>query len=166
MSSLQDGQSESSKALFSSSSIADEENAPLLSGPSTGRTRITKRHSTRALFSEDFDRSRGRYSQYHSSDESHFFNFLMEKVKETRLAHWVDKLAVESEPGLTNAQLMLNNHDLKPGKKKFPSRKTKTDNLQLNHSVDNGELGISWASGLQIRLMLVFLIHRAYLDIY
>lgn len=44
----------------------------------------------------------------------------MEKVKETRLAHLVDKLAVESEPGLTNAQLMLNNHDLKPGKKKGP----------------------------------------------
>jgi NCS1 family nucleobase:cation symporter-1 len=25
------------------------------------------------------------------------------------------KLAVTSEPGLTNAQLMLTNHDLKPG---------------------------------------------------
>jgi cytosine/uracil/thiamine/allantoin permease len=38
----------------------------------------------------------------------------MEKVKSTKLAHFVDKLAVKSEPGLTNAQLMLNNHDLKP----------------------------------------------------
>lgn len=28
----------------------------------------------------------------------------------------VDKLAVESEPGLTNAQLLLTNHDLKPGR--------------------------------------------------
>jgi hypothetical protein len=27
---------------------------------------------------------------------------------------WARKLAVESEPGLTNAQLMLTNHDLKP----------------------------------------------------
>ena len=26
------------------------------------------------------------------------------------------KLAVESEPGLTNAQLLLTNHDLKPGR--------------------------------------------------
>ncbi|EHL03510.1 putative Uncharacterized permease C29B12.14c [Glarea lozoyensis 74030] len=33
----------------------------------------------------------------------------MEKVKNTKLAYYVDKLAVESEPGLTNAQLMLNN---------------------------------------------------------
>jgi hypothetical protein len=33
----------------------------------------------------------------------------MEKVKHTKLAYYVDKLAVESEPGLTNAQLMLNN---------------------------------------------------------
>lgn len=32
-----------------------------------------------------------------------------EKVKA-----WARKLAVESEPGLTNAQLMLTNHDLKP----------------------------------------------------
>ena len=39
----------------------------------------------------------------------------MEKVKSTKFAHFVDKLAVESEPGLTNSQLMLNNHDLKPG---------------------------------------------------
>lgn len=27
---------------------------------------------------------------------------------------WARKLAVEAEPGLTNAQLMLTNHDLKP----------------------------------------------------
>jgi NCS1 family nucleobase:cation symporter-1 len=39
----------------------------------------------------------------------------MEKVKSNRIAYFVEKLAVESEPGLTNAQLMLNNHDLKPG---------------------------------------------------
>lgn len=39
----------------------------------------------------------------------------MEKVKSTKLAHFVDKIAVDSEPGLTNAQLMLNNYDLKPG---------------------------------------------------
>ena len=40
----------------------------------------------------------------------------MEKVKHTKVARFVDKLAVSSEPGLTNAQLMLTNHDLKPGK--------------------------------------------------
>ena len=39
----------------------------------------------------------------------------MEKVKHTKVARLVDKLAVSSEPGLTNAQLMLTNHDLKPG---------------------------------------------------
>ncbi|TAQ90921.1 hypothetical protein B7494_g811 [Chlorociboria aeruginascens] len=38
----------------------------------------------------------------------------MEKVKSTMLSHYAEKLAVESEPGLTNVQLMLNNHDLKP----------------------------------------------------
>ncbi|KAK7403979.1 uracil permease [Neonectria punicea] len=34
-----------------------------------------------------------------------------------RLRTWADKLAVESEPGLTKAQLMLTNHDLKPVEK-------------------------------------------------
>ncbi len=40
---------------------------------------------------------------------------MMEKVKKSRVAYYVDKLAVTSEPGLTNAQLMLTNFDLKPG---------------------------------------------------
>jgi len=31
----------------------------------------------------------------------------MEKLKASKIAHWSDKLAVESEPGLTTAQLML-----------------------------------------------------------
>jgi NCS1 family nucleobase:cation symporter-1 len=38
----------------------------------------------------------------------------MEKVKNSKVAYWADKLAVESEPNLTTAQLMLFNHDLKP----------------------------------------------------
>jgi len=38
----------------------------------------------------------------------------MEKVRNSKFAHFIDKLAVESEPGLTTAQLMLANEDLKP----------------------------------------------------
>jgi hypothetical protein len=38
----------------------------------------------------------------------------MERVKRSKLAHYANKLAVESEPNLTTAQLMLYNHDLKP----------------------------------------------------
>jgi hypothetical protein len=38
----------------------------------------------------------------------------MERVKNSKVAYWADKLAVESEPNLTTAQLMLFNHDLKP----------------------------------------------------
>ncbi|KAF2468868.1 uracil permease [Lindgomyces ingoldianus] len=38
----------------------------------------------------------------------------MEKVKDSKVAYYANKLAVESEPGLTTAQLMLFNHDLKP----------------------------------------------------
>ncbi|KAK0391386.1 hypothetical protein NLU13_0886 [Sarocladium strictum] len=32
----------------------------------------------------------------------------------SRVTRWANKLAVEAEPGLTNTQLMLTNHDLKP----------------------------------------------------
>ncbi|KAK4186427.1 permease for cytosine/purines, uracil, thiamine, allantoin-domain-containing protein [Podospora australis] len=38
----------------------------------------------------------------------------MEPEKRGGFKRWADKLAVESEPGLTTAQLMLTNHDLKP----------------------------------------------------
>jgi NCS1 family nucleobase:cation symporter-1 len=38
----------------------------------------------------------------------------MERVKRSKVARWSSKLAVESEPNLTTAQLMLFNHDLKP----------------------------------------------------
>ncbi|KAF2011225.1 uracil permease [Aaosphaeria arxii CBS 175.79] len=38
----------------------------------------------------------------------------MEKVKNGKLAHYANKLAVEGEEGLTSTQLMLFNHDLKP----------------------------------------------------
>ncbi|KAH7139115.1 uracil permease [Dendryphion nanum] len=38
----------------------------------------------------------------------------MEKVRNSKVAYYANKLAVESEPGLTATQLMLYNHDLKP----------------------------------------------------
>jgi NCS1 family nucleobase:cation symporter-1 len=38
----------------------------------------------------------------------------MQKAKSSKIAHWSSKLAVESEPNLTTAQLMLLNYDLKP----------------------------------------------------
>ena len=40
---------------------------------------------------------------------------IMEKIRRSKVSQLVDKLAVTSEPGLTNAQLMLTNYDLKPG---------------------------------------------------
>ena len=38
----------------------------------------------------------------------------MEKARSSKFAYYMDKLQVESEPGLTMAQQMLANHDLKP----------------------------------------------------
>ena len=110
-----------SKISSDSKNHADPESAPLLSaGPSTEFQR-RRRHTNNSLgsafglTSDEIERRVGESQQiYHSSDESYIFDFIMEKVKSTKFAHFVEKLAVESEPGLTNAQLMLNNHDLKP----------------------------------------------------
>ncbi|KAI1405247.1 permease for cytosine/purines, uracil, thiamine, allantoin-domain-containing protein [Hypoxylon fuscum] len=38
----------------------------------------------------------------------------MERLYDSRLNRWVDKVAVDNEDGLTTAQLMLTNNDLKP----------------------------------------------------
>jgi NCS1 family nucleobase:cation symporter-1 len=38
----------------------------------------------------------------------------MDKFEETRVGHFMDKLAVKTEPGMTNTRLMLINFDLKP----------------------------------------------------
>lgn len=38
----------------------------------------------------------------------------MEITRRSRAARFLDKIAVESEPGLTHTQLMLANEDLKP----------------------------------------------------
>ncbi|RFU31857.1 hypothetical protein B7463_g4480, partial [Scytalidium lignicola] len=85
---------------------SEGETEPLISGPSTPRRRVSHHRNS------DLDTS--SLVAHHSSDESYFFDFIMEKIKATKFARLVDKLAVESEPGLTNAQLMLYNHDLKP----------------------------------------------------
>ncbi|KAG9236402.1 permease for cytosine/purines, uracil, thiamine, allantoin-domain-containing protein [Amylocarpus encephaloides] len=93
----------------------DHECTPLLAGPSR-LLQPSRRHSTRASVDAGPGpiNPEGSPPTFHSSDEPDLVDFIMEKVKNTKLAYYVDKLAVESEPGLTNAQLMLNNHDLKP----------------------------------------------------
>ncbi|TVY50595.1 Uracil permease [Lachnellula cervina] len=102
-------ESSSSRGRRNSDSGSDSEDAPLLdfAGPSGAFRRHRQTGSSSLTIQAD-------HTTYHSSDKPYFLNFIMEKVKATRLAHYVDKLAVESEPGLTNSQLMLNNHDLKP----------------------------------------------------
>ncbi|KAI7096784.1 hypothetical protein KC352_g38736, partial [Hortaea werneckii] len=38
----------------------------------------------------------------------------MERLQRSKLGRILDRFAVESDPGLSNAQLMLTNEDLKP----------------------------------------------------
>jgi hypothetical protein len=157
--------STSPRGQFCKGSLKSEEAAestPLLArfaGPSSAFGRI-RRKSSSTLDPAFVDRfalnfRTGREEApilYHSSDEPHFLNFIMEKVKSSKIAHWAGKLAVESEPGLTNAQLMLHNHDLKPGKYLAGEyRKVDTNQtLQLSQNAVSGVLGISWVSGLLI----------------
>ncbi|KAI9055818.1 hypothetical protein LZ554_000758 [Drepanopeziza brunnea f. sp. 'monogermtubi'] len=103
----------SSRAGSPKCSFSDE-NEPLLSG-SGPPSRDFRRHPTTLDGASSSVIERLEYVTHHSSDEPPFIDFLLEKVKEWRLAYWADKIAVESEEeGLTNAQLMLHSHDLKP----------------------------------------------------
>ena len=52
---------------------------------------------------------------YQPGKNSNHIAAIMEKIRESKVARIANKLAVTSEPGLTNAQLMLTNFDLKPG---------------------------------------------------
>lgn len=36
------------------------------------------------------------------------------RARKSKVAHYAERFAIESEPGLTTAQLMLYNHDLAP----------------------------------------------------
>ncbi|KAL9612019.1 MAG: hypothetical protein Q9167_003385, partial [Letrouitia subvulpina] len=53
-------------------------------------------------------------SSHISSNLSGHLAQAMERLKRSKVRYYADKLAVDAEPGLTNAQLMLTNHDLKP----------------------------------------------------
>lgn len=48
------------------------------------------------------------------SSYRHYSSLIMEKVRDSKVSRKLNRLAVPSPPGLTNAQLMLQNEDLKP----------------------------------------------------
>ena len=67
-------------------------------------------------------------------------------MSKSKASRFLEKIAVESEPGLTTSQLMLVNHDLKPGKYsinlQLKLRDTYSLVTQSSPNVDNGVLGI------------------------
>ena len=90
----------SSQELQPTEHTCDEEDEPLLRDPSS-RTRLGFEKHKRASVSGRQCRSRNRSA--------------MEKINDSKVGVFLKKLEVDAEPGLTNAQLMLTNHDLKPG---------------------------------------------------
>ena len=81
------------------------ESEPLLADSSTGSSWNFTGHSS-ALPSSSSSRHTPKYS---------YFLAAMEKISNSKVGRFAKKLEVENEDGLTNAQLMLTNHDLKPG---------------------------------------------------
>jgi len=67
------------------------------------------------LYTPPRTRSPAALRDYNLSHENpSLLSLVMEKVKSAKLVYWADQLATSSEPGLSNAQLMLTNEDLKP----------------------------------------------------
>jgi hypothetical protein len=67
------------------------------------------------LYTPPRTRSPAALRDYNPSYENpSLLSVVMEKVKSSRLVYWADKLATTSEPGLSSAELMLTNEDLKP----------------------------------------------------
>ena len=80
------------------------ESEPLLAGSSTGSSLDFTRHSS--ALSSSSSRHTPRYS---------YLLAVMEKLSDSKIGRFAKKLEVDNEDGLTNAQLMLTNNDLKPG---------------------------------------------------
>lgn len=90
-----------------------QERQPLIPTSSSSSS-STPRHSCGGIYQASSSRPYIPRPAFAPADEDSVFDFIMEKVRDTKVGHYLDKLAVESEPGLTTAQLMLFNHDLKP----------------------------------------------------
>ena len=104
---------------------------PEYASSSSARDQLYPEHETEPLIHQDPDPSpsdptaRLRTSSEHLNaslaprprqlQKLRYIVAVMEKLENSRLAYFANKIAVKSEPGLTNAQLMLHNFDLKPG---------------------------------------------------
>jgi hypothetical protein len=94
----------------------EREQEPLIASSSSSSPRPSRTlHDRHRYHSSGSVRNSTHFSRsYHSQDEDSCLDIIMEKIKYSKVARFIDKFAVESEPGLTNTQLMLTNHDLKP----------------------------------------------------
>ena len=97
------------------SALLEEE--PLLRRDPDNPTSPPSKRSLRDLGQRSGALNSHTSSRHHrqTSRSSNHITAIMEKIRESKVARIANKLAVTSEPGLTNAQLMLTNFDLKPG---------------------------------------------------
>ena len=111
------GESSDATAIDDEFATVEEEEPFLSQDPSSPTPTPIRNLSSRGQRLEPSNLSRHtstrrKYSRHRPASR---ITAIMEKIRGSKVARIVDKLAVSSEPGLTNAQLMLTNFDLKPG---------------------------------------------------
>lgn len=78
----------------------------------------------------------------------------MESLRRVKLRRVLDSLAVPSEPGLTNAQLMLTNHDLKPGEYNATWKEFGGNEALIDSICDDSGTGAPSMGSLEFRRIL------------
>lgn len=108
--------SDSPRASVDSPRSTHREREPLIASPSTCSTppHVHRCTSINRLLSRTKLRLSNPGNCHQPDEHDEFYDFSMEKASTSKARHFLDRIAVEAEPGLTNAQLMLTNHDLKP----------------------------------------------------
>ncbi|KAF2835408.1 hypothetical protein M501DRAFT_999167 [Patellaria atrata CBS 101060] len=94
-----------------------QEREPLISGSSSSSAtpRPWRHHDQVTPQSSERLISRRSASSLRSKSRVPYpFPLVMEKFAHSKVGHWANKLATNSEPGLSNAQLLLTNDDLAP----------------------------------------------------
>lgn len=90
--------------------VAGQERQPLIQRSSFSSSSSTpSRHSLRGTNSgANHISGQNRSNKLKDDEDSSFLvDFIMEKLKDSKIAHFANKIAVDHEPGLTTTQLMV-----------------------------------------------------------
>ena len=105
-------------SFYSLRTVDDGEDEPLISSASASISNTPRGGSPRPYHhyrsTGESSRSVPQFREPKPRRYSPYYDAIMEKIRDSKVARAVDKLAIENEPGLSRTQLMLTNRDLKP----------------------------------------------------